>query len=248
MRYPVTILLLTCIILTASAQEEENIVNEHHYFVGLSLGASFPMGKFANKSMPDTSSGLAKAGPAGTLSLGYFFTRNIGFFFELSEQHNTQDRSVFNPYLEKNFGDSIRTIGYTSSWRVARLSGGPVFNIPVSASEKVALRVKLMAGILNGIKPNYGFQISFPTSSSISLFTQPHLALPTSFCYEADAGIRIAVAESLFLVVDAGYFYAPLRYHYDFYLPLPGGGTTITGRFSLPISDVHVMTGLEYKF
>lgn len=92
------------------------IINEHKGFIGPSIGPSFPLGDFANKSMENENAGFAETGFASNIiNLGYNFTQNFGI-------------SVSNFYSEYNIGKSSTKM----LWKQGGIIAGPLFSIPVN--------------------------------------------------------------------------------------------------------------------
>jgi len=142
---------------------------------------------------------------------------------------------------------------------------GPVVDLPLSSRGPVALRIKLLAGVLKTSLPGYSYTASVPPGSSFSGFsgyyrTNSPIGLPWAFSYQAEAGIRWRLTRQIDLVGNAGWFHAQPVHKYNFPISASDlySGPVMTGLFmpisyvemkqTLPISDLHVQTGVEVRF
>lgn len=243
---------------------------QSRWFAGLTAGPSFPLGKFAAKDPYDVQAGLAKTGPALQLTAGYFFHPRLGAMFLAGGQINPQDAEAYGRFIKGQYGATSRYSVHTRNWNMLRLMAGPVFELPLSPQGPVALRVKLLAGVLKTSMPGYSYTVTTyyvatgPTGSpvggsSTSSQTFSSTSLPWAFSYQAEAGVRWRLTRQIDLVGNVGWLHAqPVR---KYKLPISSmlsSGPVFTGllmpatyvevKQKIPISDLHIQTGVEVRF
>ena len=129
----------------------EKIVNtssKRKGYIGLSLGASIPVGDFADKSI-----GLALTGVhLNLVTFGYLFSDNFGIEAAWFGAANPVDADGFDP------------------WSYGGLMVGPLLSFPVA--EKVDWDLKPMIGYAVTTIPNLGYGTEQATSFAFSIGTQ----------------------------------------------------------------------------
>jgi len=131
--------------------KEEKLVNKKNKknikkkgFIGLSVGANIPVGKFA-----DDNDGAAKTGfQINIVNFGYLFSDNIGI--------TATWFGAANP---------INGVGSDYLWYYEGLLVGPLFSFPVS--EKIEWDLKPMVGISSASITNLGLETAFSFAFSI---------------------------------------------------------------------------------
>jgi hypothetical protein len=253
-----TIILSLLILSNLRAQvttQSTTSPKEHRFFAGLSLGPSFPAGKFANKNFNDTTAGLARPGPSLSISAGYMFTRSVGVVVSLGGQENKQDAGAIASSVKQANGDTVSTSAWTNSWKIARIMAGGIFKWPVGG--KFFFQAQGLVGVLKTSLPGYIYgigqaipNINNPSNYSIIASTAK-TPLNWAFCYQANAGLGWRLTKRISLVGDISYSHAAPIHKYDHYLVFtPGGGFYDRGPWQRKyvISSVNLMAGAEIQF
>lgn len=240
---------------TTTSSQQAASPKEHRFFAGLSLGPSFPTGKFANKNYSDTTAGWAQPGPSFNLSAGYMLTRSVGIVLLLGAQENKQDANTITSHLKQQYGDTVRSTVTTNNWKIARILAGGLFKLPVSESGKLFFQAKVLAGVLKTSAPAYSYAYGQPqyfVTYGYSVYaTIGSVPLNWAFCYQGNAGLGWRLTKRISLVGDVSYFHAAPVHKYDHYLIFtPGGGFYDRGPWQKKyiISSVNLMAGAEITF
>jgi len=252
----ISLLLLLSLLTTRSqAQSPQPASPEksRKFFVGLSLGPSFPTGKFAGKNYQDTTAGLAQPGPALAISGGYMFTRSIGAVLLVGGQINKTDAGAIASGIAQRNGDTVRTEASAHNWKSARLMGGMVFKLPLTPSGKLSFQARILAGALKTSVPGYSYSMSLPAYGNFpyETGTKGDVSLNWAFCYQATTGLSWKLSKRISLVGDISYYHADTKHHYDHYLHFSPGGTFYdSGPWDLKysISSVNLSAGAEISF
>jgi hypothetical protein len=173
----------------------------------LSVGPSFPLGKFGSKDFKNTSAGLANTGLTAALSVGKEVTDKITAIFLAGYSMNKQDeKSMEGRVPQPVWLPGSTSKAETESWKIIRLMLGARAQFPLSASGKIFFTPKLLAGACKTAVP----ASSGTTYSSSGMFSgnfeSYKIPMPWAFCYQITAGFNMQLNKSVFLLVDAAYF------------------------------------------
>jgi len=232
--YCTTLILLLALLSQVEIQAQTPAPKkEPKFFAGITLGPSFPMGKFANKNFSDTTAGLAKAGPSLNISAGYMLTPSVGVMVLFGGQENKMDPKSITNYLNQKYGDTVGTYASTKYWKTGRILAGGIFKFPLSKGEKLFFQGKILAGLLKTSYPGYIYaygqvvpNVSNPGNYNV-LISSSSTPLDWAFCYQANVGLGWQLNRHISLVGDLSYFHAEARHKYDHYLVLNPGGPPI---------------------
>lgn len=251
------ILLLTLLFQLDTQAQDPAPKKDPKFFAGITLGPSFPMGKFANKNFADTTAGLAKVGPSLNVTAGYMFTPSIGVMVLFGGQENKMDPNSITSYLNQRYGDSVGTYAATKSWKTGRILAGGVFKFPLSKGEKLFFQGKILAGLLKTTYPDYNYAygqvipgIGNPGNYNVRVFAAS-TPLDWAFCYQANAGLGWQLNRHISLVGDLSYFHAEAHHKYDHYLVFnPGGTPTDHGPWQkkYEVASLNLSVGAEFYF
>lgn len=137
--------------ITKESIPGEKIVNtssKRKGYIGLSIGASIPVGDFADKSI-----GLAKTGlQLNLVTFGYLFSDNFGIAATWFGAANPVDADGFDP------------------WSYGGLMGGPLLSFPIA--EKVDWDLKPQVGYAVTTLPNLGYGTEQAASIAFGIGTQ----------------------------------------------------------------------------
>ena len=138
MKKPLSLLFIACLsVLGCLAQKNGTL--------SLSLGPAIPVGEFANKSVVDDKSGLAKIGWLADLSyLHPIGNKHFGFIATLRGRINGVDtKSAMDLYATSY--PQYAWSATSNHWKAAAVMAGGYYNFP--ASSKIDIPVALLAGV-----------------------------------------------------------------------------------------------------
>jgi hypothetical protein len=127
----------------------------HKFYIGMTVGPSFPLGEFADKSTINENAGLAKTGGTGSIVAGYRVNNNIGVSATFS-----------------NSSFATTAAGDDTWWSVTGFAAGPVFSIFLGDKLFVSLKPGLgytrAALVLDDIESKYGGNLGLSLNASLS--------------------------------------------------------------------------------
>ena len=117
-------LLLIAIIFLVSNLYSQTI--ERNGFIGITIGPSFPIADFANKSLTNNNGGPAKTGYCDTfINLGYLFSKHFGICSSI----------CYNEYDIENTENNW--------WQLTCISIGPMYSLNLSKKFRFDLKPKI---------------------------------------------------------------------------------------------------------
>lgn len=253
-----SLLLLYFFCITHAQGQSPAPTKDHKFFAGITLGPSFPMGKFANKNFADTTAGLAMAGPSLSISAGYMITRSIGITVLFGGQENKMDPASITHWLNQKYGDTVGTYVATKNWKTGRILAGGVFKLPLSKGEKLFLQGKILAGMLKTAYPGYtyGYGRVIPNLNVLGNYSvidsYPSISFDWAFCYQANAGVGYQLTRRIALTGDISYFHAAPKHKFDHYLVFNPSTNTFSDRgpwqMKYEVTSLNLMVGAEIRF
>jgi hypothetical protein len=193
MKKILTFLAFTLIWYTANAQ------NVGKSTISISLGPSFPIGKFALKDMSDEESGLAKIGGFLDLSYGYQLSKYLGITAALKGSVHGIDFSSYA--VPSGVGASSQTT--TTTWKTGAILVGLSQVFPLSEDGKFKFELRELAGIQSTKSPEVNVSINVPGIGNMN--SKQESAKATSFAYALGAGFSYSVDRAIGLKLFADY-------------------------------------------
>jgi hypothetical protein len=239
---------LLCTSLLYSQQKEQK------YFVELSAGPSFPIGKFADKSKEisegEQPAGLAKLGLNAQLSLGYYIKENVGLLFSSGFSIHKQDASSYEDYYKENLnaGGGIRPTSVaatTKSWQILKLMAGGFLVTPLTEEEELVLVTKITIGACKTAVPGYSTVVDLPGGMNPTSTTMDKISLPWAFCYQVSMGVKYKLNDKLHLLFDVNSFNANPQKTYKLVNPV-SGQNTVKEKYKL--GEVNALVGIGMSF
>jgi hypothetical protein len=228
-----TLFLWSLLTLSAAAQG-----NASRWAIGLTAGPAFPVGTFAGYHSLDQQSGGVSIGGSAELSGEYRICRSFSVAMAFNGQLNHGPGVPYYLTQQHFSSSSGGNIGFNSDWRIARILAGGVYSIPLSKRQGPALFFRLLAGIGKIRTPDYTTVLDQP-SGYPAYITTPGAALPWTFSYETDAGIKWGLSRRCTFLIDAGYNGAsPSKQAPNIIYMCPNGGCNM-----LPLPDGTFVTG-----
>lgn len=202
------------------------------FFTELSVGPSFPIGKFASKSYNDLFSkqpaGMAKPGWAANVSVGYYLNRSFGVLLSAGYSDHKQDLSEYAKSFYGPAVDPWPNITFSAkNWKEENVRGGAFFVTPLTANHRLDLVTKLTAGICKITLPGYDWTDYNADGSVLYKGTVEKEKLPWGFCYQAGVALKYKLRNHLHVQLDVNSFNTTKRKSFDTGDFVPGTFKTI---------------------
>jgi hypothetical protein len=233
----VTLLTLSSGICTAKGGGDDSKI-----LIGVSVGAGLPMGAFGtadNTPANDNShiNGWAKTGLHFDLNAGYKFTDNIGGMLMIGGNMNAFNASAFDAKNPHPGYTTTATSHYIGSYMV-----GPFLNLPVG--DKFAITARVLVGLMTA-----KFAEITETAGSSTFVTK--YATPSTFGYDAGAGVKIGLTDALGLAINVDYLGGTptfVSYTTTANTAIGSSATTHTGSAAMSTGLVNLSVGIVLGF
>lgn len=229
-------------------------------FVELSLGPSFPLGQFAEKTyngpVEEDQPGMASTGLAANATVGYYLKENFGLLLTAGYSVNKQKEQGYREYREKSQTASLTYVDVdTDNWKMYKVMGGGFF-VAQLVENKLNLVTKLSAGICKTEIPGYSWatqQGSGLGGLAYSMGRQGKTKLPTMFCYQVGLGLQYKLNQHIHLLFDVNSFNATAEKDFMTYFgtqPVfaPGLAEPITINRTFKFGSVNALLGIGLRF
>ena len=136
----------------------------------------------------------------------------------------------------------------SDNWHIWKILAGPTFQIPLSKNGKTTFECDALGGILKTSIPAYETGVNIfnpPMNFFVSIGKTP---LPTTFCYQADAGIKYSFTKFWSISGNLGFTHAKPVHSYTIYLDPPYFQEPVHDSQSYPISTINLLVGVGYSF
>jgi len=239
-----SIVLSICFSLYSSA----SFAQANKFFAELSIGPSFPMGKFASKDYLDSTAGFAKLGGAANILFGYQLTDKISVLFTLGGSMNAQDEEALEKRAEQSMGGSATTTIDAGKWKAVKLMLGGRLGTAFSSPGKLSFYADISAGICKTAIPEYSGAI-FNNNMQSGAFSNEKITLPWSFCYQLGTGLKYGLNKKVYLLGHLNYFdSAPVhRDVKNINFPNPGG-PYVPFETKYHLSAINLLVGASIHF
>ncbi len=264
-----TVTLLTgflVFIISLHAQKKQP-----KFLVELSIGPSFPIGKFAGKSYTNLNEkdpdGLAKLGWVGNVTVGYYINSSIGVLLMGGYSENKQNASSYEDYLRRYWLSGYSNVNAkTNKWKVKKVMGGVFWITRLTSSSKIKLLTKLAAGICKTAIPGFSYKASsiyppgsipsgsIPSGSMYAEGYQGKTALKTSFCYQVSVEGQYKLNNKVYALLDISSFNASpektMTYMTNEPVPIGTGISyrTRTEKRAFKLGSINVLAGIGLNF
>jgi hypothetical protein len=242
------IFFILCFFLTICKTCAQNA--DLPYKAAISVGPSFPVGKFSN-TVPDSSTlpSAAKPGPLVTVSFSYTFKHS---FFGVRilggwQQNNVNDLAIAR-YMATQLPSGSEIGVKTDNWHIWKILAGPTFDVPVTKNGKTNFECDILGGVLKTTIPGSEIAVTYgnpPMAFAESVSKTP---LPVSFCYQIDAGLNYRITQSLLLTGNLGFMHSTPVHSFTYYLDPPYYTMPVHGSQPFPISSLNLLVGIAYVF
>ena len=235
------ILVILALFLSSYAQDS---------FLGLSMGASFPLGDYASGD-DSFSNGYAGTNFVLNFDASYVVVPYVGIGASFSFGSNYADEDALKKTLLTDLEERYNQINFPApedaeynitmgKWTYINLMVGPNFSIPLVV---LHLDLRALAGITFLTPPEREVTITWTEDE---IFTSQTSQL-IHFSYVLGAGIRFGMRGATGIRIAADYFSSkPAMEIKTDHLLIPEKEQTVT--FDLPMKALHVTLGLCFNF
>jgi hypothetical protein len=180
-------------------------------FAEISIGPSFPIGQFGEKSYNDNEKdqpGLAGVGIAANATFGKYLKENVGVLITVGYSINKQKPEGLEEYITGKYYPAGAEVDVTTkSWKILKVMAGGFLVTPL-AEDKLNLVTKLSGGICSAIIPEYSWHATNTGYSSYETGGIGKVRLPVTFCYQISLGLQYKMNEKASLLFDINSFNA----------------------------------------
>ena len=234
-----TILLLCILVSTTAAQRRVSLSRSpEKFYLGASVGPSFPLNDFAEKDVNQIS-GYARTGYRLELYGGINILGIFGFGITGFLNINGTDPEKLRNKLNAEYPGSNWQID-SKNWTLYGGLGGVNFHYPIN--DRTSFHVKLMGGYLRAESPEFRFtsgiseyKIESKTASSLSYMTM------LGFNYYLDQNVSLTL-DFEFLGSKPNFDYVRTSANIN------GNVTESSTSFSRNMSAFNIALGFKYSF
>jgi opacity protein-like surface antigen len=230
-----------------------NLFSQNESFLGLSFGAAFPQGPFAEKNYDDDQSGYANTGFLFTFDGAIFPDDYLGIGATISYGSNNPDKSQFQDDLKADVLERYPALDNTDYdlfydfgvWRYLNFHVGPAITI---AAGNFNFDIRGLAGLSSVWPPQLDFQVNYQDEEVFSRKTSQN-AVPT-LGFTVGGGIRYAMKSGYVLRINTDYSNCKPSYDVieNVIESIQTGQELGTKTVEKPIKNIQVGIGIAYNF
>ncbi|WP_316803410.1 outer membrane beta-barrel protein [Pedobacter nototheniae] len=212
-------------------------------FIGISVGPSFPVGDFANKSVSNENSGLATTGGFLNLNYGYRFSNNFGAIAILRGSiYGVDSQSLKNNYsLPDGSGGSISFDAGT--WKTGAVMVGLFQGISLGTNKDFVLEARGAIGVQRTSSPSLKIKGSITGFGTFE--GEQKSVSATAFAYLVGLGLNYGLGNNLSLKLHGDYSGSNPKFQ-DITASSYAAGTKITSKQNINTIDVGVGLALNF--
>lgn len=252
----IPILLTGFLLLTLLLHAQEKPSN---YFVELSAGPSFPIGKFGEQSYKgivedNEPAGLARMGLNLQAAVGFHINESFGVLLMPGYSIHKQDKSGYEEFIRQ----SVTSQGgpppdmvdvNTQRWKILKLMAGGFLVTPLTFKEDLVLQTKLVAGACKTAVPGYSYTYISQGGMERVRASAGKTGLNWAFCYQVSLGIKYKLNDKLHVLLDVNSFNATAKKEYTFTIPpFPNPVPSRTENVKYRLAEVNLMAGIGVSF
>ena len=233
-----------------------NVSAQDESFLGISLGAAIPQGKFAEKEAVREGYGYAETGFMFAFDAAWFPDDYLGIGATVTYASNNPDKEkylddvkndiIMNYPLLGEFIDSNFIFDY-GVWKYLNIYIGPTVTVPAG---RFNFDLRVLAGLTLAWQPDQSINATYESGSTFSrkINSKP---VPT-IGYSAGVGVRYAFQSGFVLRVMADYANSKPTFKItETTLDIEGEEIepiVTTREVAMPIKNIHVGIGIAYNF
>lgn len=239
MRTTLILLLATILFSTTTLGQ-----NTNRNYIGLSVGPSFTMGKFASTNFNDSTSGWAKTGVMIEVDYAYRLTHNFGLMAMISFSSNGFKSISFRDSLNVAHPDTSFSVEGVSNWSGGGIMIGPYLRFPLGGN--LSWDIRGVFGFYGGTTPKITIRATDELTGEDLVPVTRQSARAYSYSYMVGTGFKYKLS-NYYILLFADYLSTSLKfddfYRWDFEIDQP---------FKVPytqkIEYFSVTVGLGYYF
>jgi opacity protein-like surface antigen len=196
--------------------------DEIRSYIGLNLGTSIPVGKYASTSETEKGAGAATTGFSGSLDGAFLFTPNIGVGFNTGLFTNSMN------------ADILKKAGFSGTTGYANVNYlvGPHFSLPF---EKLTLDLRALFGGIYSAGPAFEIDKIYKIESSGS-----------AFAWSVGTGVRYGLSDKFALKFNVDYLASSIKYNQK--VTVDNSTRTEAADDATSIGVVNITVGVAYQF
>lgn len=196
--------LLLCVSTVLLAQEKSNS------YIGVTVGASSPMGDFAKADAGtygnwNNTAGFAKTGITIAIEGAYYFAPRFGIagtiYFADHGGFSKSDAQTLGDSYTDAFAVDESTVSTTGGYRSLNIMVGPQYTIPLSS--KLDFDVRVLAGVVKSFSTP-GMTVQLEDNEDSKLIQKSSTG--SAFGWQVGGGFRYSLTSKLGLMLKADYF------------------------------------------
>jgi hypothetical protein len=240
--------LLLCLLLISGTIISQAQNTDSKWIAEISIGPSFPFGKYKSKDYKDSTAGFAKTGIGASISFGYRISDRLSVHFIAGEAKNKQDEEPMAKRMAGFSYGSSRTEVHTKSWNTGKLMLGAGMQLPLCKSGKFSSVSKLSAGVCKTAIPAFTGETYNSNNVPGGTFSVGKIPLPWTFCYQINSGLNMQLSKKIYALTDLSYFNGrPVHHTQRNYTLNPGGPfTPVDIKYSLASLNIQAGAGIRF--
>ena len=218
------------------------------FLTELSIGPSFPIGKFAATSYKDDNSerpGWAKPGLAAHLSVGYYLNKSVGVLLSSGYSVHSLNKKAYKHYIEEVLPGIPVTNMDAKSWKTVKLMAGGFLVTPLTLEEKLVLLTKLTAGVSKTAEPEVTWNRVSQTPGWTSSGERKKVPLPWSFCYQVSLALEYKLNHNLYVLLDISSFNTKAEKEFTY---IASTGQDVVVKETYKQATVNALVGIGVRF
>lgn len=222
-------------------------------FIGISGGASFPIGNFGKvsaassmKSLVGTVndvSGYANTGGFGAVDGGWFFSKHVavGGLFKYGT-YNLHGMDSLSQGYEESFDVDTTRLTHTN-YKMWSLMPGLYFNL--TFAKKLSFTARALMGISHASTPE--ITVTIEDGGVFDTPIYQYSASQVSFAFDVGVGLKYLISNALFIDLLGDYFYTKPNFTIDNSARINIAGREVTN-YNQPLASINASLGVGYEF
>lgn len=233
-------LLFVALLFSATMQSQSSNRN----YIGLAIGPSFPLGKFARTNFSDSTSGWAKTGVMIEFDYAYRITHNFGVMAIVSFSSNSFNNLSYRDSLNAAHPDTSFSVEGISNWGGGGIMIGPYLRFPIG--ENLSWDIRGGFGFYGGTTPKIVIRATdTQTGEDLAPFKR-QTAKAFNYSYVIGTGFKYRVS-NYYILLFGDYLNTSLTFD-DFYEWNADTEQITKAPYTQKIEYFSITLGLGYYF
>lgn len=186
------------------------------FSAAVNFGGCLPVGKFAAKNFPDSSTSYAKFGIGGNVSMEYKIRPKLNMVLNLAWQQNATNNDAVSADANKLSNDTTFFAYNIRKWQMVKILVGVSYQVPIKPLKRTFFTTKILAGVMNAWVPKSAVAsvVYSPTRSMIvstyySEYSRKEIKI--TLAYSLGIGIKTYISKSIFIQGSVEYAHATAK-------------------------------------